>query len=148
MPSRFISVTIDFLRTFKDLDVTKESDLNVALFRVGFDVAYDKAGLVTSMKPFTILRNKNVRCANLPYTCRKTIIFVGEMRETFSCPQIYRNIDILDVGVYSGADMEFVNSLPYDLPVTDRVNTRKYTKRGDIEETYEPQSKDTWGFDE
>lgn len=131
-----ISVTIDLLRTFPDLDVTKETDLNLALYRVGFDVMRNDAGKVTGLKPYTMM-TKNVRCANLPYTYRKTLIFAGDMRPDFKFAQIYNGIDILDVGVYSERDMELVDDLPYDLPVSEKVNTRKYTKRGDREESVE-----------
>lgn len=134
-PVRHISVTLDFLRTFPDLDVTKERDLHVALYRVGFDVTRDDNGSVKDLKPFTMLQNKNVRCANLPYTYRKTLIFVGDMRQEFEHEFIYRNIDILDVGVYSGNDIDLVTDLPYDIPVVEKANTRKYTKKSDRQDS-------------
>lgn len=131
---KHISVTIDLLRTFPDLDVTKDEDLHVALYRVGFDAQKNKDTGVLALSPFTMLTNKNVRCADRPYMYRKTLIFVGNMRPNFKHSNIYRNIDILDVGVYSGSDAELVSDLPYDMPVNEKVNTRKYTKKGDREE--------------
>lgn len=133
--TQHISVTIDLLRMFEDLDVTKENDLHVALYRVGFDAEKDPvSGRVVGLKPFTMLTNKNVRCVDRPYMYRKTIIFVGNMRPDYKHSRIYNNIDILDVGIYSGLDTALVTDLPYDLPVTEKVNTRKYTKKGDREE--------------
>ena len=132
--TQHISVTIDLLRTFPDLDVTKDADLHVALYRVGFDAGKDEATGMIALRPFTMLTNKNVRCADRPYLYRKTLIFVGNMRPDFKHSNIYRNIDILDVGVYKGLDAALVSDLPYDLPVNEKVNTRKYTKKGDREE--------------
>ena len=130
-PAQHISVTLDFLRTFPDLDVTKDSDLHVALYRVGFDAQRDQEGKVVGLKPFTMLHNKNVRCNNLPYTYRKTLIFAGTMRHDYEHQRIYRNVDILDVGKYTGTDIELVTDLPYDIPVLEKANTRKYTKKSD-----------------
>ncbi|QGZ16228.1 hypothetical protein Hena1_00520 [Erwinia phage Hena1] len=132
--TQHISVTIDLLRTFPDLDVTKDADLHVALYRVGFDAQKDEATGLIALSPFTMLPNKNVRCADKPYMYRKTLIFAGNMRPGFKQSKIYNNIDILDVGMYSGLDAELVSDLPYDLPVTEKVNTRKYTKKGERDE--------------
>lgn len=132
--TQHISVTIDLLREFPDLDITKDADLHVALYRVGFDAGKDEATGATALRPFTMLSNKNVRCADKPYMYRKTLIFVGNMRPGFKNSNIYRNIDILDVGVYKGLDAALVTDLPYDLPVNEKVNTRKYTKRIDRED--------------
>lgn len=132
--TQHISVTIDLLRTFPDLDVTKDADLHVALYRFGFDAQKDTSTGVMALSPFTMLQNKNVRCADRPYMYRKTLIFAGNMRPGFKHSKIYNNIDILDVGMYSGLDAELVSDLPYDLPVAEKVNTRKYTKKGDREE--------------
>lgn len=130
-PTQHISVTIDFLRTIPGFDVTKDNDLRAALYAIGFQVS-DEEG---KPKSVTVLSNKNVRCANLPYLYRKTMIFVGDMRPDYKYSKIYNNIDILDVGVYSESDMEYVLDLPYDIPVNEKVNTRKYTKRDDVPET-------------
>lgn len=130
-PTQHISVTIDFLRTIPGFDISKENDLRAALFAVGFQVT-DKEG---NPKQVTVLQNKNVRCANMPSTYRKTMIFVGDMRPDYQYSKIYNGVEILDVGLYSEQDMEYVLDLPYDLPVTEKVNTRKYTKRGDQPET-------------
>lgn len=133
--TQHISVTIDLLRTFPDLDVTKDADLHVALYRVGFDAMTDEnTGQVTALKEFSVLAGKNVRCADKPYMYRQTIIFAGNMRPSFQHARIYNNIDILDVGIYNGLEAKLVSELPYDLPVTEKVNTRKYTKKGDHEE--------------
>jgi hypothetical protein len=132
-PPQHISVTIDFLRTVPGFDVQKDNDLRAALYALGFQVT-DKDG---NPKHVTVFKNKNVRCANMPSTYRKTMIFVGEMRPDYKYAKIYNGVEILDVGVYSGSDMEFVLDLPYDIPVIEKVNTRKYTKRGDRPETFE-----------
>lgn len=127
-----ISVTIDLLRLFTDLDISKDADLHVALYRVGFDALRDEAtGNVVALAPFTILSNKNVRCADKPYMYRKTMVFCGNMSPMFKHPQIYNNLEILDVGTYKGRDALMVTDLPYELPVIEKVNTRKYTKRED-----------------
>lgn len=131
--TQHISVTLDFLKTVPGFDVTKESELRAALFAVGFQVT-DSDG---DNKQVTMLNNKNVRCANLPYTYRKTTIFVGDMRPDYPYAKIYNGVDILDVGVYSESDMDFVLDLPYDIPVNEKVNTRKYTKRGEVPESQE-----------
>ena len=132
-PTQHISVTLDFLRTVPGFDVTQESGLRAALYAVGFQVS-DSEG---NPKHVTMLNNKNVRCANLPYLYRKTTIFVGDMRPDYPYAKIYNGVDILDVGVYSERDMEFVIDLPYDIPVTEKVNTRKYTKRGERPESFD-----------
>lgn len=148
--TQHISVTIDLLRTFPDLDVTKDADLHVALYRVGFDALTDeKTGKVVSLREFSVLAGKNVRCADKPYMYRQTIIFAGNMRPGFKHARIYNNIDILDVGIYNGLEAKLVSDLPYDLPVTDKVNTRKYTKKGDREEIvridFTPEDEDRLG---
>lgn len=132
-PTQHISVTLDFLKTVPGFDVRQESGLRAALYAVGFQVA-DSEG---NPKHVTMLNNKNVRCANLPYMYRKTTIFVGDMRPDYQYAKIYNGIDILDVGVYLEKDMEFVIDLPYDIPVNEKVNTRKYTKRGDQPESFD-----------
>ena len=123
-----ISVTLDFLRQFADLDVKKDADLHIALHRVGFQVI-DKEN-----KPVKVefLTNVNVRCQDKPYLYRKTTVFVGNMREDFAAARIYDNIDILDVQTCKTPVTDFVNELPYEIPVLDKPNTRKYTKRKDV----------------
>lgn len=133
--TQHISVTIDLLRSFPDLDISKDADLHVALYRVGFDAVRDETtGHVIALAPFTMLTNKNVRCVDKPYMYRKTLIFCGNMRPGFEYPRIYNNVEILDVGTYKGTDALLTSDLPYDIPVAEKVNTRKYTKRGDREE--------------
>lgn len=132
-PTQHISVTLDFLRLIPGFNVTEESGLRAALYAVGFQVS-DGEG---NPKQVTMLNNKNVRCANLPYTYRKTTIFVGDMRPDYPYSKLYNGVDILDVGIYSESDMEFVLDLPYDIPVTEKVNTRKYTKRGETPESFD-----------
>ena len=124
-PTQHISVTLDFLRTIPGFNIKEENQLRAALYAIGFQVS-DADGLP---KRITMLHNKNVRCANFPSTYRKTTIFVGDMRNDYPYAGIYNGIDILDVEMYSEKDMEFVIDLPYDLPVAEKVNVRKYTKR-------------------
>lgn len=132
-PTQHISVTLDFLRTIPGFDVRNENDLRAALYAVGFQVT-DSDG---NPKQIAVLQNKNVRCANMPSTYRSTMIFVGDMRPDYPYEKIYSGVEILDVDVYSERDMEFVLDLPYDIPVNEKVNTRKYTKRGDQPESIE-----------
>lgn len=128
---RHISVTLDFIRQMPGIDMTKENDLHVALYKLGFAVFKDDAGNVTGLKPFTMLNNKLVRCANMPSTYRRTTIFVGNMRPGYELEKLYDKCEILDVDLYSHSDMELVNELPYDIPVIEKANTRKYTKKSD-----------------
>lgn len=133
-----ISVTIDFLRLFPDLDIRKEADLYIALYRSGFEVIDQENNPVK----VELLTDKLVRCRDKPYLCRKTTIFAGRMRKDFLAPRIYDNIDILDVRECKSTDLQLVNELAYDIPVFDKPNTRKYTKRKDIPETLEGISAD------
>lgn len=126
-PARFISVTIDFLRQIPYLDVTKEEDLRKALALVGFQM-YNKQGELVDPE---ILVDVNIRCKDKPYLFRKTIVFTGRMRSSFSYASIYDNIDILDVETYGDSVSELVNSLPDFVPVIDKPNARKYTKKQD-----------------
>ncbi|HAN4737741.1 TPA: hypothetical protein IFD61_002328 [Escherichia coli] len=115
----FISVTLDFLSTVPGFNVRTRNGLRAALFAVGFD-----------LKSIDVLRGKNVRCRNKPTHYRKADVFAGVMRADFRYPQMYNGVDILDVDKAPGEAM-LVQDLPYDIPVEDRVNVRKYTKQSE-----------------
>lgn len=135
--TRHISVTLDFIRQMPGIDIRKENDLHVALYKLGFDAFKDEKGNVTGLKPFTMLNNKLVRCANMPSMYRRTTIIIGNMRPGFELSRLYEGCEILDIGLYSGADMDLVTDLPYDIPVVEKANTRKYTKKSDREDSVE-----------
>ncbi|MCC5415801.1 hypothetical protein LMT13_26905, partial [Escherichia coli] len=60
----------------------------------------------------------------------KADVFAGVMRADFRYPQMYNGVDILDVDKAPDEAM-LVQDLPYDIPVEDRVNVRKYTKQSE-----------------
>ena len=115
----FISVTLDFLSTVPGFNVRTRNGLRAALFAVGFD-----------LKNIDVKKKKNVRCKNKPTHYRKADVFAGVMRSDFRYPQMYNGVDILDVDKAPDEAM-LVQDLPYDIPVEDRVNVRKYTKQSE-----------------
>lgn len=118
----FISVTLDFLAQVPGVNLKTRNGLRAALYAVGFD-----------LKNIDVMKGKNVRCKNKTTHYRKADIFAGTMRKDFLYPEIYRGVDILDVEE-APEDALLVSDLPYDIPVEDRVNVRKYTKRQDKEQ--------------
>lgn len=128
--STHISVTLDFIRQVPGYDITNPSQLRAVLRLIGFKVE-DAAG-----KPINVemLNNVNVRCKDKPYMFRYTTVFIGSMREDFIFPGLYSNSDILDITLTDDLKAELVNSLDYDIPVVEKTNTRKYTKRKDAPE--------------
>lgn len=125
---RHISVTLDFLRQLPELDVRKDKDLHQALYLVGFDIATEEDGNLSKVE---MLHGVNVRCADRPYELRKTTVFVGRMRQDYKLKGLYDNVDILDIGATKGIATQLVSEMAYDIPVVEKVNTRKYTKRQD-----------------
>lgn len=124
-----IAVTIDFLRTIPDFDITVESELAAALYAIGFR-SVDK-----EMKPVRVERTMcNVRLNNAPYKYRPTLVFSGTMREDFKYASMYDGVDILDVDVYTGSDAVETGGMKFDIPVLEKANTRKYTRRADRED--------------
>ncbi|EFM7019234.1 hypothetical protein BAU67_001794 [Escherichia coli] len=115
----FISVTLDFLATVPGFNVRTRNGLRAALFAIGFD-----------LKNIDVLRGKNIRCKNKPTHYRKADVFAGVMRKDFRYPQIYNRVEVLDVDTVP-ENVLLVQDLPYDIPVEDRVNVRKYTKQAD-----------------
>lgn len=165
-----ISVTLDFLlelqqqgglahieeRFGQKMDILRNPEhLRAALRVVGFDAwevddngnhVLDDKG---NKKPSRIdkLPAVNVRCNNMPYKSRKCIVFAGRMVQGFKHARIYDGVDILDVAVVKDSGMlDMVNEFEYDVPVVDKVNTRKYTKREDrnstVETEYTPEQLD------
>lgn len=135
---KYGSVTLDFVAVCAKklgLDLSKKENLRVVLYRIGFEVSVpDGEGGFTPCQ-IDRMNNVNVRCADKPYLYRKTTVFSGRLRELLDFPGIgvYDEVDILDV---SGSGMigTLVDSLPFDQPASDKVNTRKYTKREDRSE--------------
>lgn len=132
---KYGSVTLDFiLECAKILDLNPKDDkaLRIVLHRIGFQVSLlnEETGEYVPCK-IDRMNNVNVRCADKPYLFRKTTIFSGRLREErdFPIAAIYDKVDVLDVGTALGA--KFVNSLDFDIPSVEKVNTRKYTKRED-----------------
>ena len=122
-----IAVTIDFLRTIPDFDIKIESQLAAALYAIGFQSVDE------DLKPARVERTLcNVRLRNAPYKYRETLVFSGKMREDFKYASIYEGHDILDVAVYTGVSFE-TGGLKFDIPVLEKANTRKYTRREDRE---------------
>lgn len=130
---KYGSVTIDFLTVCAKklgLKMQDPNSLKATLFAIGFKIKEEnEAG---DMVPCHIdrMNNVNVRCADKPYLYRKTTVFSGKLREDFKYSSIYDKVDILDVKE-SSAVSEFVDSLPFEQPVVEKVNTRKYTKKED-----------------
>lgn len=142
-----ISVTLDLLRELEKsgalagygignggkVNVLANKDhLMQALFVVGFDVwDLDEEGKKVPARIDT-LRDVNVRCNNKPYLSRKCVVFAGRLREDFKYKNVYDNVDILDVAaVPDNYVTTLVSDFAFDVPVIDKVNTRKYTKRED-----------------
>jgi hypothetical protein len=132
---KYGSVTLDFiLACAKILDLNPKDDktLRIVLHRIGFQVSVlnEETGEYVPCK-IDRMNNVNVRCADKPYMFRKTTVFSGRLRDERDFPfvGIYDKVDVLDVDSAIGAAM--VNSLSFDIPSVEKVNTRKYTKRED-----------------
>lgn len=134
---KYGSVTIDFLTVCAKrlgLDLSAPNSLEATLYAIGFQTyTEDEEGNVVPAR-IDQMNNVNVRCADKPYLYRKTIVFSGVLRDGFKYSRIYDKVDILDISE-SGSLGELVDSLPFEQPTTDKVNTRKYTKKEDRSET-------------
>lgn len=130
---KYGSVTIDFLTACaKELgfNVKDPNSMKATLYALGFQLQeHDEEGKLVSSR-IDRMENLNVRCADKPYKYRKTTVFSGRLRDGFKYSGIYDKVDILDV-FESSAVSELVGDLPFEQPVTDKVNTRKYTKKED-----------------
>lgn len=132
---KYGSVTLDFVMECAKIlkkDPKKKETLRQVLHLIGFEVSVlnEETGEYIPCK-IDQMNNVNVRCADKPYMCRQTTIFSGRLRTERDFPNvgIYDKVDILDVG--SAAGKSLVNSMAYDIPSVEKVNTRKYTKRED-----------------
>lgn len=132
---KYGSVTLDFiLECAKILDLNPKDDktLRIVLHRIGFQVSVlnEETGEYVPCK-IDRMNNVNIRCADKPYQCRKTTVFSGRLRDERDFPfvAIYDKVDVLDVGSAIGTAL--VNSMDFDIPSVEKVNTRKYTKRED-----------------
>ena len=130
---KYGSVTIDFLTVCaKELgySVQDPNALKATLYALGFQLQEeDEEGNIVPSR-IDRMNNLNVRCADKPYMYRKTTVFSGRLRDGFKYSDIYDKVDILDISESSSV-AEFVDSLPFEQPVTEKVNTRKYTKKED-----------------
>lgn len=154
-----VSVTLDFIRELEKsgslaafgigngekVNVLSNKDhLMQALYVVGFDVWDIDENNNKVPARIDTLRDVNVRCKNKPYLSRKCIVFAGRLRENFKLKNIYDNVDILDVAVVpDNHPTDLVSDFEFDVPVIEKVNTRKYTKREDrsdaITDTFSPE---------
>ena len=132
---KYGQVTIEFLAKCAkelNLDLNDERNLRVVLHSIGFKVSTFNEE-TQEFVPCRVERfnNVNVRCIDRPYEFRKTTVFSGVLRDKTDFPNvgIYDNVDILDVVGVRGTAL--VSSLDFDIPSVEKVNTRKYTKRGD-----------------
>lgn len=130
---KYGSVTIDFLTVCaKELGFNMQDPnaMKATLYTIGFQVQEeDEEGNIVPSR-IDRMNNLNVRCVDKPYKYRKTTVFSGRLRDGFKYASIYDKVDILDISE-SSAIAEFVDSLPFEQPVTEKVNTRKYTKKED-----------------
>lgn len=132
---KYGSVTLDFViecAKFLGKDMNKKETLRQVLHLIGFEVSVQntETGEYTPCK-IDRMESVNVRCADKPFMCRPTTVFSGRLREERDYPivSIYDKVDVLDVGSAVGSAM--VNSMAFDIPSVEKVNTRKYTKRED-----------------
>lgn len=133
---KFGSVTMEMVLKCVDvlgLDKNNENSLRTVLHCLGFKVS-EKDIETGQYKSCQVdkLENVNVRCKNKPYMFRKTTILSGKLRDADEYPfvKVYDETPILDVDILDNA--EFTNTLDFDIPVIEKVNTRKYTKRAEI----------------
>lgn len=151
-----ISVTFDFLRSMPNIDLKSENGLRAALSQLGFDVEKDEQGNSAKTE---VSHNVLVRYKDKPYLYRPTTVYSGKMRRSFESDEhratimkLFSNVDILDINAPADNSAELVSDLPYDLPIQEKANTRKYTKRKDapvyLEMTPEPEDFDTVGLEE
>jgi len=132
---KYGSVTLDFITACAEvmgLDVKEEKSLRIVLHKIGFQVSVfnEETGKYTPCR-IDKMSGVYVRCPNKPYVCRKTTVFSGRLREEkdFPAVSVYDAVDILDLESPEGTD--FVNSMGFDIPSVEKVNTRKYTKKED-----------------
>jgi hypothetical protein len=136
---KYGAVTLDFIlecAKIMKFDPKDDKTLRKVLHLIGFQVSIlnEETG---EYKPCQIdrINRVNVRCIDKPYMCRETTVFSGRLRDKSEFPlvDIYEKMDILDVN--SSVGTAFVNSLDFDIPVVEKVNTRKYTRKEDRSET-------------
>lgn len=132
---KYGSVTLDFViecAKFLGKDMKKKETLRQVLHLIGFEVSVlnDETGVYTPCK-IDRMDGVNVRCADKPYMFRSTTVFSGRLRDERDFPfvGIYDKVDVLDVNSAVGSAL--VNSMAFDIPSVEKVNTRKYTKRED-----------------
>lgn len=132
---KYGSVTLDFIMECANvlkLNPKEESTLRQVLHLIGFQVSIlnEETGEYVPCR-IDRMSNVNIRCADKPYMCRTTTVFSGRLRDERDFPfvAIYDKVDVLDVGSAVGKAM--VNSMDFDIPSIEKVNTRKYTKKED-----------------
>lgn len=136
---KYGSVTLDFIvecAKVLGLDPNDQSTLRQVLHLIGFQVSVlnEETGEYVPCR-IDRMNNVNIRCQARPYECRKTTVLSGRLRDKSDFPyvSIYDKVDILDVESSIGTTL--VNSLNFDIPTIEKVNTRKYTKKEDRSET-------------
>lgn len=130
---KYGSVTLDFViecAKFLEKDMKKKETLRQVLHLIGFEVSVlnEETGVYTPCK-IDRMDGVNIRCADKPYMYRSTTVFSGRLRDERDFPfvSIYDKVNVLDAGSSVGSAL--VNSLAFDIPSVEKVNTRKYTKR-------------------
>lgn len=130
---KYGSVTLDFViecAKFLEKDMKKKETLRQVLHLIGFEVSVlnEETGVYTPCK-IDRMDGVNIRCADKPYMFRSTTVFSGRLRDERDFPfvSIYDKVNVLDAGSSVGSAL--VNSLAFDIPSVEKVNTRKYTKR-------------------
>ncbi|QYC52453.1 hypothetical protein [Salmonella phage SSBI34] len=135
---KYGSVTLDFILECAKIlnkDPKKKETLRQVLHLIGFEVStWNEEEQKYIPCRIDQMNNVNVRCIDKPYMFRQTTVFSGRLRNKREFPYvgIYDKVDILDVS--GAAATDFVNSLAFEQPTNDKVNTRKYTKKEDRNE--------------
>lgn len=132
---KYGSVTLDFIiecAKVMKLDPNKKETLRMVLHSIGFEVSVlnEDTGEYVPCR-IDRMNNVNVRCPSEPYKCRPTTVFSGRLRKSREFPlvSLYEKFDILDSNKAIAAAL--VNSMAFDIPTGEKVNTRKYTKKED-----------------
>lgn len=130
---KYGSVTIDFLAVCAKklgMDANNPDSLKAVLYAIGFETSSEDEEGNSVTARIDRMNNVNVRLVEKPYLYRKTTIFSGRLRDGYKYSSIYDKVDILDVSGCCTTG-EFVDSLPFEQPTLEKVNTRKYTKKED-----------------
>lgn len=132
---KYGSVTLDFVvecAKIMKMDPKKKETLRAVLHSIGFEVSVlnEDTGEYVPCR-IDQMNNVNVRCPREPYKCRPTTVFSGRLRSKKEFPLVglYDKFDILDSN--EAVAKALVNTMAFDIPTGEKVNTRKYTKKED-----------------